>query len=209
MDKRSDDQLLKIIWDFMSFESPLQHADAIIVGGCKDTGVARYAADLYLTGFAPLIVFSGYQQADMDMSEADLLAGVARQAGVPESAILREHDATNTGENIVLSAALLQNKGITPQSVILVHKPYMSRRFLATAEAQWPSPQPKFVTRHEMISLVEYSVKHGRGEAIRRTLGDFSRMEKYAKKGYQSHHAIPDEVKEAHKLMVWRGHKTG
>lgn len=206
-DTRSDNELLQIVWDYMSYETPLQHADAILVGGSTDTGVAHYAAELYNLGFAPIMVFSGQQRSDMNTTEADLLAQAARNIGVPDSAILREQTARTAGENITFSAALLKEQGIDVERVILVHKPYMSRAFLATAEAQWPQPQPAFITRHEAISLTEYSLKFGRGEAIRRTLGDFSRMAKYAKKGYQAHHDIPQEVQEAFDVMVARNHQ--
>lgn len=207
MNNKSDDQLLQIVWDYMSIEDPLRPADVIVVGGCKNTQLAVYASELYQTGFAPLIVFSGHAQADMDMTEADLLAQVARQSGVPDSAILREQHAKNTGENITLTAALLKERGIEPKTVILVHQPFVSRRFLATAQAQWPQPQPEFITRHETTPMVEYTFRHGRGETIRKTLGDFSRMEKYAKKGHIVHNDIPAEVKEAYKIMAERGHK--
>lgn len=206
-DSRSDSELLQIVWDYMSYETPLQHADVIIVGGCSDTGLAHYAAELYHMGFAPLIVFSGYQAPGMDTTEADLLAHAARQLNVPDAAILREPTATNTGENITRSAALLKEKGINIERVILVHKPYMSRRFLATAQVQWPEPRPEFSTRHQTTSMTEYTLKHGRGEVIRKALGDFSRMAKYAKKGYQAHHDIPDEVQEAFAIMVDRNHQ--
>jgi uncharacterized SAM-binding protein YcdF (DUF218 family) len=207
VNNKSDDQLLQIVWDYMSEETPLRPADVIVVGGCKNTQLAIYVAELYQTGFAPLIVFSGHAQTDMDITEADLLAQVARQSGVPDSAILREQLASNTGENITFSAALLKEKGIAPKTVILVHQPFMSRRFLATAKAQWPAPQPEFITRHEPTSMVEYTIRHGRGETIRKTLGDFSRMEKYAKKGHQVPSDIPAEVKEAFRIMVDRGHQ--
>lgn len=207
MNNKSDDQLLQIIWDYMSYESELQPADVIVVGGCKNTQLAVYASELFQTGFAPIIVFSGHAQADMDTTEADLLAQTARQSGVPDAAILREQHASNTGENITLSAALLDEKGITPSSVILIHQPFMSRRFLATAQAQWPTPQPVFITRHEPTSMVEYTIRHGRGETIRKTLGDFSRMEKYVKKGHQVHNDIPAEVKQAYQIMAERGHQ--
>lgn len=207
MNNKSDDQLLQIVWDYMSVEDPLRPADVIVVGGCKNTQLAIYASELYQTGFAPLIVFSGHAQADMDMTEADLLAQAARQSGVPDSAILREQHASNTGENITLTAALLKEQGIEPKTVILVHQPFVSRRFLATAQAQWPHPQPEFITRHETTPMVEYTLRHGRGETIRKTLGDFSRMEKYAKKGHIVHNDIPAEVKEAYQIMANRGHK--
>ena len=206
-DPRTDNELLQIIWDYMSYDTPLKPADVMIVGGCTDTGLAHYAAELYHMGFAPLIVFSGYQRSDMDTTEADLLAQAARQLGVPESAILREQTATNTGENITRSVELLKEKGIETQRVILIHKPYMSRRFLATAQIKWPEPRPEFITRHQTMSLTEYSLKQGRGEAIRRTLGDFNRMAKYAKKGFQAHHDIPTEVQEAYDIMAARGHQ--
>jgi uncharacterized SAM-binding protein YcdF (DUF218 family) len=206
-DSRSDNELIQIVWDYVSYETPLQQADAILVGGSTDTGVAHYAAELYSLGFAPLIIFSGHQRADMSVTEADLLAQAARNIGIPDSAILREQTARNAGENITRSAALLKEQGITADRIILVHKPYMSRPFLATAEAQWPEPRPTFITRHEAISLTEYSLKYGRGEAIRRTLGDFSRMAKFAKKGYQAHHDIPAEVQEAFDIMADRNHQ--
>ena len=206
-DPRSDNELLQIVWDYMSYETPLRHADVMVVGGCTDTGLAHYAAELFHMGFAPLIVFSGYQRSDMDTTEADLLAQAARQLGVPESAILREPTATNTGENITRSVELLKEKGIDIERVILIHKPYMSRRFLATAQVKWSEPQPELITRHQTISLTEYILKLGRGEVIRRTLGDFNRMAKYAKKGFQAHHDIPAQVQEAFDVMAARGHQ--
>lgn len=207
MNNKSDDQLLQIIWNYMSYQTPLKPADAIIIGGCKNTQLAVYAAELYQSGLAPLLVFSGYAQPNMNTTEADLLAQTAHQMGVPDSAILREQFASNTGENITFSAKTLKEHGIAPKTVILIHQPFMSRRFLATAQAQWPHPQPDFITRHETTSMTQYILCHGRDKTIHQTLGDFSRMEKYASKGYQVHHNIPVEVSEAYHAMVSRGHQ--
>lgn len=206
-DTRTDNELLQLVWDYMSVETPLQPADAIIVGGCRITGLAEYAAELYHSGLTPLIVFSGYQTAKMDTTEADLLADIAQKHGVPESAILRERLASNTGDNITFSARLLERVGIIPKTVILIHKPFMSRRFLATAEAQWPSPQPQFIARHEAISMKDYEIKYGRAGMIRGILGDFSRIERYAKSGHQSPQTIPAKAQHAFEIMAWRGHQ--
>ncbi len=191
----------------MSIQTPLRPADAIVVGGCKNTELAHYAATLYHKKLAPLIVFSGYAQPDMDITEADLLADTALSAGVPASAILREQNATNTGENITLSAKLLHEQGIVPKTVILIHQPFMSRRFLATAEAQWPHPQPTFITRHETITLANYSVRHGHERTAYKTLGDFSRMETYVEHGFQSAQAIPQAVKDAYSSLLLRNYQ--
>lgn len=204
----SDDKLITLIWNYMEIQTSLGHADAIVVGGSTDGGVASYAAELYAMGFAPTIVFSGQQQPGMDTTEADFLADIARDHGVPESAILRERQAKNAGENIRMAEAMLAENGIQPKKVILIHKPYMTRPFLATAEAQWSDPKPTFIVRHEPISLPEYSLKRGKGEVIRYTLGDFQRMRTYAKKGFQSPQEIPENVQEAYDTLLWRGHQS-
>ncbi|MNT47223.1 hypothetical protein D3C72_1839190 [compost metagenome] len=143
----------------------------------------------------------------MTITEADLLADVALKAGVPASAIFREPKATNTGENITLSARLLHRQGIVPKTVILIHQPFMSRRFLATAEAQWPHPQPAFITRHEATTLTDYSAKHSHERTAYKTLGDFSRMETYANHGFQSAQSIPQVVKDAYNTLASRNYQ--
>jgi uncharacterized SAM-binding protein YcdF (DUF218 family) len=206
--KQTDDVLLKILWDYLEIQSPLQHADVIIAGGCTDPGVGACAAELYTLGFAPIILLTGYKQAGMQTTEADFHAAIARDRGVPDSAILRETQAANTGQNITFSQQLLLEKGIIPKTVMLVHKPYMTRRFLATAEAQWEGELPTFIVRHEQISLAEYSMKRGRDEAAFKMLGDFQRMVSYAKKGFQSKQNIPSEVQEAYDVLISHGHRA-
>lgn len=208
MDNRSDDQLLAIIWNYLAIESPLKHADVIIADGTKDINVAHLATELYGMSFAPLIVFAGGPQQGSDMTKADAMTKIARSYDVPESAIIKDTAATNTTQIITNTQALLTEKGIIPQSVILVDAPYMSRTLLATAQAQWQGDQPEFISRHESTSLAEYSLRHGRGETIRDILGNFQRLRSYAKKGYQSEQVIPDEVQAAYDAMIWRGHKS-
>lgn len=178
--------------------------DAIVVGGCKDLAVPERAAALYLEGRAPLIVMSGYKDPyyDMSVSEAVLFAERAQALGVPKAAIIIEDKASNTGENIVFSAALLKH----PKAVILVHKPYMTSRFLATAEAQWPAPQPDFYATSEQTTMEQYFTRRGDAEALA-VLGDFERMRTYADRGFQSKQLIPDEVQAAHDELLRRGYQ--
>lgn len=208
MDRRSDDQLLAIIWRYLGIESALKHADVIIADGTKDIEVAHLATELYGMSFAPIILFSGGEQADSDMTKADSMAKIARSYGVPESAILKDAQASNTTQVVTNAQALLTENNITPATVILVDAPYMSRTLLASAEAQWQGEQPEFINRHESTSLAEYSLRHGRGETIRDILGNFQRLRSYAKKGFQSEQIIPDEVQIAYDAMIWRGHKS-
>jgi uncharacterized SAM-binding protein YcdF (DUF218 family) len=208
MDRRSDDQLLAILWNYLAVETPLQHAEVIIADGTKDIDVAHLAAELYGMSFAPLIVFSGGEQKDSDMTKADAMTKIARTYGIPESAILKEQSASNTTQVMTNSQALLIENNITPQTVILIDAPYMSRTLLATAQAQWQGEQPAFISRHESTSLPEYSLRNGRGETIRDILGNFQRLRSYAKKGYQSEQDIPDAAQIAYDTLIWRGHKS-
>lgn len=208
MDRRSDDQLLAIIWNYLGVESALKHADVIIADGTKDINVAHLATELYGMSFAPLIVLAGGPQQGSDMTKADAMTKIARSYDVPESAIIKDTAAANTTQVITNAQALLAEKGIIPASVILVDAPYMSRTLLATAQAQWQGDQPEFISRHESTSLAEYSLRHGRGETIRDILGNFQRLRSYAKKGYQAEQVIPDEVQAAYDAMIWRGHKS-
>lgn len=208
MDRRSDDQLLLIIWNYLAIESPLKHADVIIADGTKDIEVAHLAAELYGMSFAPLIVFSGGAQQDSDMTKADSMAKIARSYGINESAIIKESAAGNATQVIANTQALLSEQGLDAQTVILVDTPYMSRTLLASAQAQWQGEQPEFISRHESTSLPEYSLRHGRGETIRDILGNFQRLRSYAKKGYQAEQEIPEAVQIAYDAMIWRGHKS-
>lgn len=206
---RVDDEVyLKLIWKYLTIETPLLPADAIVVGGSNDTGTAIKAAELWRSGYAPVIVFSGYQQPNTDQTEANILASVAQEHGVPDSAIILESKATHTGQNITLSRDVLEDNGIDYSKTILVHKPYMTRRFLATAEVQWGVPTPDFMISHEEIDIESYYQRLGRGEVIRKMLGDFKRMVTYAKKGFQTPQDIPNEVQDAYDTLVKRGHQV-
>lgn len=208
MDRRSDDQLIAIIWNYLAIDTPLQHADVIIANGTKDVDVAHLATELYGMSFAPLIIFSGGEQQGSEMTKADAMAKIARTYGVPESAILKDQSAANTVQAITNAQLLLAEHNITAKAVILVDAPYMSRTLLASAQAQWKGDLPAFISRRESTSLPEYSLRHGRGETIRDVIGNFQRLRSYAKKGYQSEQEIPDAVQIAYDALIWRGHKS-
>ena len=71
-------------------------SDVMLVLGSHDIRVAQKAADLYLKGFAPIIVFSGGQgrltEGLWSTSEAEQFALEAMKLGVPEANILKEVD---------------------------------------------------------------------------------------------------------------------
>jgi uncharacterized SAM-binding protein YcdF (DUF218 family) len=91
---------------------------------------------------APLIVASGGSRAVPDGSgfptEADAIAHVLLNRGVPMEAITLERLAANTSENFWLAAELLRDLGLDPATFLAVTKPYAERRTIATARRRWP-----------------------------------------------------------------------
>ena len=136
------DRDARLIWDYHHVHHTLAPADVIIVLGSHDTRVAERGAEVFLAGWAPLIVFSGYLGAlTSDIwtrPEAEIFAEVAQAKGVPRDRMLLEPRATHTGENVSFSRELLAERGIHPRKVIAVQKPYMERRTLATFGQRWP-----------------------------------------------------------------------
>ena len=197
--------ILRLIWSALVRRDTLpEHADVILVGGCSDVGLADRAAEIYHAGIAPKIVISGYQSNFIQITEAQLLAHRCRELNVPENDIVLEELASNTGENIRFGAEIIGRV----RSVILIHKPYMSLRFLATAEAQWPTPQPAFYTTCQDISFEEYSKLYGLEITVHRMLGDMKRMNSYVEQGYQTQQNIPTEAWAAYDKLVSLGLST-
>lgn len=203
------------IWDYLHIDDTLpQHADAIIVGGSgTHTDQAERAAKLWHEKHTPIIIVSGFAHPLFNINEAQILGDKLIEMNVPDSKILRESRAMNSGLNIILSARKLSELRIKPQRIILVHKPYMTRKFLATAEAQWPfSPKPQFfitsvadtfneyITRDEKLGLAEFDLSA--------MLRDFESVRDFTETKFGTLQQIPDEVAEAYTRLAKRGFAT-
>jgi uncharacterized SAM-binding protein YcdF (DUF218 family) len=201
--------LAKKIWEYHHVNHTLVPSDCILTLGSHDTRVADRAAELYLQGWAPLLIFAGglgrLTEGLWTESEADLFARIAVEKGVPKEAILVENHSTNTGENIQLVRQLLKEKNLDPKTFIIVQKPYMERRSLATFEKNWPGKQ--FVVTSPQISFEEYPNEEIPLErVINIMVGDLQRIKIYPEKGFQTYQEIPDDVWEAYERLVELGY---
>lgn len=201
-------QLADKIWDYHHVNHTLVKSDCILTLGSHDTRVADRAAELYLQGWAPLLIFAGglgrLTEGMWTESEADLFARIAVEKGVPEEAILIENRSTNTGENIQLVKQLLKEKGLDPQTFIIVQKPYMERRSLATFEKNWPGKQ--FVVTSPQIAFEEYPTEEiPLDKVINIMVGDLQRIKIYPAKGFQTYQEIPGDVWQAYERLVALG----
>ena len=202
-------QLAKVLWDYHHVNHQLEKSDCILVLGSHDTRVADRGAELYLQGYAPLLIFSGglgnFTQGVWDEPEADKFAKIAIALGVPEEAILVENKSTNTGENIRFTQKLLSERGLDPQNFIVVQKPYMERRSLATFEKNWPDKT--LLVTSPQISLDDYPNEEiPMKMLINNMVGDLQRIKEYPEKGYQIYQEIPIDVWKAYESLVERGY---
>ncbi|OAA63805.1 Rossmann-like alpha/beta/alpha sandwich fold protein [Cordyceps fumosorosea ARSEF 2679] len=208
------DRDAELVYEYHRMGMTLQPADLIFCLGSLDTRVATRAAQLYLDGLAPRIVFSGglgkLTRDRFSMSEADLFAGLARGMGVPADAILVERASTNTGENVRLTHELLQQQGAgeeMPRSLILVQKPYMERRTWATFRKQWPDEAASVAVTSPQLSWAEYPDEGNPRELVISVMvGDLLRIERYPALGFQVPQEIPPGVMEAAQRLIAAGY---
>jgi len=204
-------QNFEAIYNYLWVESLLPStADVIVVGGSGTrTDMADRAVELYHQGIAPIIVFSGFAHPKFGINEADMLADYANAHGVPENAIIREPRATNTGLNIRLTQVALRERSLDIERVILVHKPYMTRRFLATAQAQWSGPLPEFYVTSVNDSFEEYFAREdqmGLAETMLRSmLKDYAVMKTHPTLGYQTPQPIDKKAEASYLQLIEDG----
>ena len=200
--------LAQQLWDYHHTNQVPERSDCVLALGSHDLRVAERASELYLDGFAPLLIMSGglgnFTKDMWSEKEADKFAAIALQKGVPENAILIENKSTNTGENILFTQKLLEEKGMYPQSFIVVQKPYMERRSYATFKKHWPDK--KLIVTSPQISFKEYPTQEiSMEKVINIMVGDLQRIKIYPEKGFQIYQEIPAEVWNAFEKLVALG----
>lgn len=179
--------------------------DLIIGFGHFDFNIPRQCAHLYQKGGAKKILFTGGRgagTADLEEAEAiafrEVLANEFPQ--IPDGDIILESKSTNTGENILLSAAMLKarderfsfDNGIS--SIIAVASPYRQRRVWRTLQKHMPQlkvynkpPETTFESEMELFD--------SKGEDfIQLLIGEVKRIMSYPDKGYMLYDDLPERI---------------
>jgi uncharacterized SAM-binding protein YcdF (DUF218 family) len=208
----------QVIWDYHHMHHSLEKSDGILVLCSHDLRVADEAVRLYNSGLGEWIVFSGgfgtgpHSGANLNgwtRPEAEIFGEAAIDAGVPVEKVFVEPQATNTGENIANSRALLAARGITPRSLIVVQKPFMERRSFATFMKQWPEEgRPTIAISSPAISFADYPNADISREVVTSIMvGDLQRIKLYAtpERPFQIPQEIPPHVWEAYENLVKAG----
>ena len=132
------------ITDFIFVSDAPEKADIIMIPGGFFPEAAEYAASLFRSGYAPLVLpsgkyskLTGYFPGEEE-SEWAYLSGILKRNGVPEEVILREDQATFTWENAIFSRKVLEEKGICVKKAILCCQAFHARRALTYYQQQFP-----------------------------------------------------------------------
>jgi uncharacterized SAM-binding protein YcdF (DUF218 family) len=178
-----------------------------------DLAVAERGAQLWLEGWAPLLIYSGGLGAITRQlwsePEADRFAAIAAKMGVPRERLLIENRSTNTGENVVFTKQMLADRGLDPGTFILVQKPYMERRAYATFKRRWPGKE--VVVTSPQVSFDEYLERYSHAslsgdDVIGIMVGDLQRIRVYPERAWQVPQEIPDAVWTAFEALVAAGY---
>lgn len=202
---RSD---VETLWEFNQMHHELRPVDLGIGLGSHDLGVATCTAELYHQGYFPRIVFTGANAPTtierFPRGEAVHYREHALSLGVPDEAILVEPNATNTGENIDLTKALVEDLALVVRSVILVSRPYQQRRAYVMCKRRWPAVDP--ICSSQAIPLVDYVAKIDDAElVINMLVGDTQRLWIYPTRGWAISQDIPLAVRGSYDRLVAAG----
>ncbi|GAA2346510.1 YdcF family protein [Saccharopolyspora halophila] len=200
---------MEILWDYQDPRHELRPCDVGVGLGSHDLGVADHVADLFHQGYFPGVVFTGANAPTtaerFPRGEAVHYRERALERGVPDSAILVEARATNTGENIELTRELLRAEGVDVSSLLLVSKPYQQRRAYATAKKIWPEIDVVCSARRMPLDDYAYSIGDA-ARVINMLVGDTQRIWRYARRGFAIPQHVPNEVEAAYHRLVDAGY---
>ena len=183
-------------------------AHIILALGCHDLRVAERAAELMMAGVADrLVVAGGFGVVTKDIwteTEACKFERVALEAGVDARKIIREDFSTNTTENFLFSRKMLEEHNVHVKKVVLVCRPYMARRALATAGLWWDSVE--WCVTYPELSVDQYPANGmGYEETIALMVGVLHRIKVYPARGWQQWAHIPTPVWSAFESLVADG----
>ncbi len=148
-------RIIKEISDFIFIEDKLSSADIIFLPGGGHAEVPEKGAEVFLAGYAPLVMPSGkyaintgsfsgvLSKADIYNgeyeTEADFYRDVLIKRGVPEEAIICEDRSTFTKMNAVKSRKITDKMGLRIKKAIICCKSFHARRCLMYYSYAFPN----------------------------------------------------------------------
>ena len=192
------------LWDYMASFRAAGACDAVVVCCSYDLRVCDYACGLIKSGLSRRLILSGktgnWTRHLWASTEAAVFKRRALENGIAEGAILLEDRATNFGENIAFSRALMPGAS----AITFVTKPASVLRVKLTAEVQWPGIA-RFVACPDLQFPQDVSNAIGVFGIINEMVGDVERIQRYPALGFQSPHELPRDVLDAWRYLIREG----
>jgi uncharacterized SAM-binding protein YcdF (DUF218 family) len=167
-------------------QTRLKPADLLFVFGTRE-GVDEFVeaiARLWRDGFCRHILISGGTTWNNADAEAFVLQRGIVSAGVPDSVILLEPRATNTGENVIFSLPIIDRRiGLKNiGSVIALGKVCTSVRYLMTLQRHWPEAEKMLFAVNYFGHPIEQWPQHA--VTRERILREWRKLEPYKAAGF-------------------------
>jgi uncharacterized SAM-binding protein YcdF (DUF218 family) len=181
---RHDD--LQKIADYIMPSFPPVPSDLGFVFGTRH-GVPEFceaAHRLWQEGLFGRLLISGGRTRSSPLAEADVIAAELSRLGVPETALILETAATNTGENVRFGRARVAEVTDVAaiRSVVVIGKICSTRRYLMTLQKHWPG------LRMSVCAVNYFGIPaerwHEHDEFRARVLGEFDKIPRYLAAGF-------------------------
>lgn len=174
-------QALQLIAEYMMPAFPARRSDLGFLFGTRH-GVDQFceaAYALWQDGMFERLLVSGGPTAGQATAEADVIAGRLVQLGMPESALILERIAANTGENVRFGRAQVAECMDVDaiRSVLVIGKVCSTRRYLMTLQRHWPGLQMSVCPVNYFGVPAERWHEHAEFRA--RVLGEFGKIPDY------------------------------
>ncbi|MGJ4994817.1 YdcF family protein [Bradyrhizobium sp. HKCCYLS3077] len=167
-------------------DTSLRPADLLFVFGTRieEDLRAETAGRLWQQGYFRHAIVSGGITPGADASECTLIKAAMVRRGVPAERILEEHQALNTGENVVFSLPVIEAVlGLANiRSVICLGNSWTARRYAMTLQRHWPEVEKMLLTVDGFG--VPRHLWHTHPEFRRRVLSEWDKIESYKARGF-------------------------
>jgi len=139
---------------------------------------------LWQDGMFRRLLVSGGRTGSLPFAEADVIADRLVGLGIPESALILETAATNTGENVRFGRARVAEVMDVAAigSVVVIGKVCSTRRYLMTLRRHWPGLSVSVCPVNYFGVPVERWHEHDEFRA--RVLGEFAKIPRYLAEGF-------------------------
>lgn len=139
---------------------------------------------LWQDGMFRRLLVSGGRTGGLPFAEADVIADHLVGLGIPESALILETAATNTGENVRFGRARVAEVMDVAAigSIVVIGKVCSTRRYLMTLRRHWPGLSVSVCPVNYFGVPLERWHEHDEFRA--RVLGEFAKIPRYLAEGF-------------------------